>query len=40
MRERWWTIRAIRDELRDGDPWSSANLSRTRARQLLGLSGS
>lgn len=27
----------LRDRLREGDPWSSANLSRARARELLGL---
>jgi hypothetical protein len=30
----------LREQLRSGDPWGSANLSRTRARRLLGLSGS
>jgi hypothetical protein len=30
--------RSLRERLRAGDPWSSANLSRTRARELLGLS--
>ena len=29
----------LRDRLRTGDPWSSANLSRSRARSLLGLDG-
>ena len=31
---------ALREQLRLADPWSSANLSRVRARRLLGLSGS
>ena len=38
--ERWWTIRFLREDLRDGDPWSSTNLSRVRARRLLGLHAS
>jgi predicted RNA-binding Zn ribbon-like protein len=32
------TVR-LREQLRTGDPWSSANQSRSRARTLLGLPG-
>ena len=39
-RERSRMTRRLREQLRDGDPWSSANVSRIRARRLLGLSGS
>jgi hypothetical protein len=30
-----WTTYLLRGKLRGGDPWSSANLSRSRARTLL-----
>ena len=33
--ERRWATMVLRDKLGPGDPWSSANLSRTRARRLL-----
>ena len=36
--ERARTVRVQRERLRNADPWSSANLSRTRARRVLGLS--
>jgi hypothetical protein len=33
--ERHWTTMILRDKLQIGDPWSSANLARSRARELL-----
>jgi hypothetical protein len=38
--ERRRVTRRLAEELRVADPWSSANLSRARARRLLGLPGS
>jgi hypothetical protein len=36
VRERAQATQSIRERLDDGDSWSSANLSRSRARDLLG----
>jgi chemotaxis response regulator CheB len=33
--ERRWATMVLRNKLGPGDPWSSANLSRTRARRML-----
>ena len=33
--ERRWATMVLRDKLGPSDPWSSANLSRTRARRML-----
>ena len=38
LQQRRSATRSLRDRLRLADPWSSANLSRVRARRLLGLS--